>query len=215
LKPIKHENAPRKKALLISLQNKPVIAISSCILGQRVRYDGKIKSFPDIYQTLEAHFEFIAVCPEVEIGLTVPRPAVQLSGNTKSPKMTGRDNATIDISDEIIQFCNSKPAALNSICGYVFKSKSPSCGIRNISVFNQGKIISQNNRGLFAQAIINYFENLPIVDETELATEQQINNFIQQVLNYSNNKLNQHRSIAKENANNANDRQYTQLKTKT
>ena len=169
-------------------QDKPVIAISSCILGDHVRYDGIIKSFPDIYQNLEKYFELLPICPEVEIGLTVPRPAVQLSDNTVSPKMTGRDNPDIDVTNEMMLFCDSKPATLNSICGYIFKSKSPSCGIRNIPVIKLGNIISQNNRGLFAQAIINYFDDLPVVDETELETEQQRNYFIQQVLNYNKNK---------------------------
>jgi len=169
-------------------QNKPVIAISSCILGQHVRYDGKIKSFPEIYQNLEKYFEFLPVCPEVEIGLTTPRPAVQLSGNIKSPKMTGRDNSDIDVTEKMLSFCSSKPATLDLISGYIFKSKSPSCGIRNIPVFNQGSIIGKNNQGLFAQAIINYFDNLPIVDETELETEQQRHYFVKQVLSYNKNQ---------------------------
>ncbi len=169
-------------------QKKPFIAISSCILGHHVRYDGEIKFFPAIYQHLENYFEFIPVCPEVETGLTVPRPAVQLSDNIESPKMTGRDNADIDITEQMLLFCNIKPKTLNLICGYIFKSKSPSCGLRNIPVFRNGKVIAQNNRGLFAQAIINYFDDLPVIDETQLTTEQQRNYFIQQVINYSKNK---------------------------
>ena len=67
------------------LSRKPVIAISSCLLGMQVRYDGAIKTMPDIVQHMQQHFELLAVCPEVEIGLGVPRPALQLSGDPQTP----------------------------------------------------------------------------------------------------------------------------------
>ena len=163
---------------------KPVIAISSCILGQRVRYDGEIKSFADITQHLQTHFELMPVCPEVEIGLGVPRPAVQLTGNPLQPRMTGRDNPDIDVTTAMRAFCASKPIQLTKICGYVFKSKSPSCGIKNIPVFNNGKMIATNQRGLFAQCIIELWPELPVCDEDDLITAELRQQFIERVLAY-------------------------------
>lgn len=162
----------------------PKIGISSCILGHHVRYDGDIKSFPEICDALSQHFELVSVCPEVEIGLSVPRPPVQLSENLEHPKMTGRDDPSIDVTDSMYQFCNSKPQQLTDLCGYIFKSKSPSCGVRNIPVFGQDEILSDNHRGLFAHAMMTLFPDMPIVDETELASAAQRNQFIQLVLNY-------------------------------
>ncbi|MCW8955391.1 MAG: DUF523 domain-containing protein [Gammaproteobacteria bacterium] len=164
---------------------RPKLAISRCLIGDRVRYDGDIKLFPELCHELAEIVELIPVCPEVEIGLSVPRPAMQLTGHPLNPRMTGRDNPAIDITEAMIQFCQQRPLSLTGICGYVFKSKSPSCGIRNIPVFDQGVLVDDNLSGLFAQAIIKQFPDLPIADETMLATRQQRTHFIQQLLNYS------------------------------
>lgn len=163
---------------------KPTIAISSCILGQRVRYDADIKSFPEICHHLQQFFQLLPICPEVEAGLTVPRPPVQLSGDPLHPRMTGRDNPDIDVTDVIRQFCQTRITSLPEIHGYVFKSKSPSCGLHAIPVFAQGHIVDHHNRGLFAQAITTTFPKLPVVEETELTNPQQRQHFIQQVLHY-------------------------------
>ena len=163
---------------------KPTLAISSCILGQRVRYDGEIKSYTDIVQHLNQHFEWLPVCPEVEIGLSVPRPAVQLSGNILQPRMTGRDDPQLDVTDAMRAFCEYKPPSLHHICGYVFKSKSPSCGLKNIPVFNGGKILATDHRGLFAQAIIDRWPDLPVSDEMDLNTYEQRVQFIALAMNY-------------------------------
>lgn len=166
---------------------KPRIAISSCILGQRVRYDADIKSFPDICNHLQQFFELIPVCPEVEAGLSVPRPPVQLSGDPQHPRMTGRDNPSIDVTDAIRHFCQTRIASLPEIHGYLFKSKSPSCGLRHIPVFDQGHIVDPDNRGLFAHAITLTYPELPVAEETELENPLQREHFIQQVLHYSKN----------------------------
>ena len=164
--------------------HKPTLAISSCILGQRVRYDGEIKTYSDIVQHLQQKFELLPVCPEVEIGLSVPRPAVQLSGDILQPRMTGRDDPELDVTDAMHAFCEHKPLQLSHICGYVFKSKSPSCGLRNIAVFSNGNILTNNQRGLFAQAIVERWPNLPVREETELQTTIQRQLFIELVLNF-------------------------------
>jgi len=166
------------------MDKKPTIAVSSCILGNRVRYDGELKHFPDICSRLEQHFELIAVCPEVEIGLGVPRPPLQLTGMADHPGMTGRDDPTIDVSPEMYAYCREKPSTLKHIAGFVFKSRSPSCGLRGIPLLNQGKIIKHNLRGLFAQAMVEACPELPVIEETELVSSQQQEHFIQQVLNY-------------------------------
>lgn len=168
----------------MSLTNKPIIAISSCLLGNLVRYDGECKGMPEIYQHMQQHFCLLAVCPEVEIGLGVPRPAVQLTGNPEQPSMTGRDNISLDVTDSMNNFCRTRPQTLKHIGGYIFKSKSPSCGLRNIPVLQQGNIIEPDSQGLFARAITQHNPDLPVVDETELNDLIKRNHFVQQVLNY-------------------------------
>ena len=163
---------------------RPVIAISSCILGQAVRYDGEIKHYPELYQQLQTYFELLPVCPEIEIGLGVPRPAVQLSGDPAYPRMTGRDDASIDVSDLMRDYCQTKIHSLSHISAYVFKSRSPSCGPNIIPVFNEQQIIADNNRGLFAETVISTYPILPVADEITLANQPQRDTFIQQVLDY-------------------------------
>ncbi|MDH5473620.1 MAG: DUF523 domain-containing protein [Gammaproteobacteria bacterium] len=166
------------------MTDRPIIAISSCILGQPVRYDGKIKHYPELCQQLEAHFNLLPVCPETEIGLGVPRPAVQLTGDPRQPHMTGRDDSSINITDIMHHYCSTKLLSLTHISGYVFKSRSPSCGLDHIPVFNNQQIIADNNSGLFADSVIKQYPALPITDETRLEHEQHRETFIQQVLDY-------------------------------
>ena len=158
--------------------------MSSCLLGQRVRYDGEIKTYTDMVALLQQYFVLHAVCPEVEIGLSVPRPALQLTANALQPRMTGRDQPALDVTIAMRAFCEHKPAQLSHICGYVFKSKSPSCGLKNIPVFVNGNIIADNNRGLFSQAILERWPELPVREETELQTVSQRDQFIAQVMDY-------------------------------
>jgi len=166
---------------------KQVIAISSCLLGNRVRYDGDSKGIADIYQHMQQHFDLLAVCPEVEIGLGVPRPAVQLTGDPQHPNITGRDDDTIDITKAMRTFCHTRPQTLKHICAYIFKSRSPSCGIRNIPIHNASmpqQIIEHNGRGLFAEAMIKYYPEMPVADETELTTHSEREHFVQRILDY-------------------------------
>jgi uncharacterized protein YbbK (DUF523 family) len=162
----------------------PLIAISSCILGNRVRYDAELKYFPELCEQLQQHFKLLAVCPEVEIGLSVPRPPLQLSGDAQHPRMTGRDDPRIDVSDAMYAFCSERPAQLQAICGYVFKSRSPSCGLRQIPVFRDGSLIEDHHRGLFAEAMMERYPELPVAEETDLQNERQLQHFINRALNY-------------------------------
>ncbi|MDH5766810.1 MAG: DUF523 domain-containing protein [Gammaproteobacteria bacterium] len=166
------------------MSHRPVVAISSCLLGQPVRYDGRLQHHPDICQHLQQHFNLLAICPETEIGLPVPRPPVQLTGNPSRPRMTGRDNPDIDITDSMRDYCQHKIHSLKHISGYVFKSRSPSCGLENIPVFEQNTVIDNNHAGLFADTVINTLANLPVTEETQLQTQAQRDNFISQVLDY-------------------------------
>jgi len=165
------------------MTRRPVIAVSSCLLGQQVRYDAEIKHLPSLLAFINHYFESISVCPEVEIGLSVPRPPVQLMGDPEQPQMVGRDDASINITASMRQFCEQRPLSLQNICGYIFKSRSPSCGIHDVPLFDGDKHIVQYGSGLFARAIRQRLPRIPIVDETELVTEAQQQQFIQQVLN--------------------------------
>jgi len=153
-----------------------------------VRYDAALKNYPQLKSFIQHHFEVIAVCPEVEIGLSVPRPPVQLVSNTNDNKtglsIIGRDDSSIDITQPMNHYCQQRPVQLNNIHGYIFKSKSPSCGIKNVPVFNLQNEIIETTSGVFVSAILKHYPNLPITDETGLSNPSRLNAFLQQVQHY-------------------------------
>jgi len=160
------------------------------LLGENVRYDAQVKHFPELNAFLQTHFELISVCPEVEIGLSVPRPPVQLvqstSPDSSSHKIVGRDDPSIDITHDMQIYCQQRPAQLNSIHGYIFKSKSPSCGIRNVPLFNESGQQTGVTRGAFADAIVQLYPELPITDETRLSSLKTLEDFLQRTRDYQN-----------------------------
>jgi len=163
--------------------SKPLIGVSQCLLGDAVRYDGQSKANRIIIEQLAPLFEFIPVCPEVEAGLFIPRPPVQLTGSIKNPRLTGRDDASIDITDIMQRYCETKPAALSQLSGFIFKSRSPSCGLNSAPVFIHGHCATETSRGVFAKALHNHYPELPVIEDSEL-TDKKINTFIRSILNY-------------------------------
>ena len=161
------------------------------MLGDKVRYDAKVQLYPELKQFIQKHFDIISVCPEVEIGLSVPRPPVQLV-KTRLPndrsyiKMIGRDDPSLDITQDMQKYCQQRPPQLNSIHGYIFKSKSPSCGVDNAPLFNDQGLDTGLTKGLFVSAILQFYPTLPITDELNLITQQQLETFLQQTIDYKN-----------------------------
>ena len=166
------------------LQPRPLIAISRCLLGENVRYDGQVRHDGELIRFIQQHFDCIAVCPEVEIGLSVPRPAVQLYSSPRGIRMAGRDQPEIDITAAMQTYCQQRPPQLSGIQGYIFKSRSPSCGLQDIPRFNQQGTIEATGAGLFAEAMVQHFPELPITDEQTLQEQSQRSHFLQQVKHY-------------------------------
>ena len=153
------------------------IGISRCLLGDAVRYDGQSKPCATI-KKLTAHFELIPICPEVEAGLTIPRPPVQLSNSIEQPRLIGRDDPDIDITDLMHDYCVKKIPHLNELNGFVLKSRSPSCGLRSTPVFIDGQCISKTSSGIFAQSLQTTYPHLVMIEETQLESTKQIDEFI-------------------------------------
>jgi len=124
------------------------------------------------------------VCPEVEAGLAVPRPPVQLTGSIDHPHMTGRNNPQLDVTELMLAYCNSRPVELNQLCGFVFKSRSPSCGLYSTPVFIDGDCVSENSRGVFARSMTFTYPQLPVIEESELDASSKYEQFIDRVFQY-------------------------------
>lgn len=167
--------------------NKLIIAVSSCLLGERVRYDGKEKFSDDIERLRESNIDLISICPEVAIGLSVPRPALQVVNIDGHLKVRGVKNPEQDVTQALMDYAQTIIDAYPHLCGYVFKARSPSCGVSDTPVFSllslQGSELSEGS-GLFAKYIIEN-SHFPVVDENGLSTPEQRAEFLAAVTDYS------------------------------
>jgi uncharacterized protein YbbK (DUF523 family) len=163
---------------------KPLVGVSQCLLGDAVRYDGQSKANLVVLKHLSQVFELIPICPEVEAGFGIPRPPVQLTNDIENPRLTGRDDISIDITDMMNNYCQTKPKELKQLDGFIFKSRSPSCGLNSTPVFINNQCATENSRGIFARAMVDRFPNLPIIEDSTF-TKKSINHFIKQVLEYA------------------------------
>ncbi len=165
--------------------NKIKIGISPCLLGEKVRYDAGHKLDRYVTDTLGHYFEWVPVCPEVEYGLPVPREPMRLVGNPDSPRlMTIRTG--IDHTDGMLKWAEKKLKELEEeeLCGFIFKSRSPSSGIGGVKVYTPSGMPSQRGIGLFGRAFMNKFPVIPVIDDGRLHDPGLRENFIERVFVY-------------------------------
>ncbi len=160
------------------------IGVSACLVGQAVRYDGRDKRHAVLVEDLGQEFELVPVCPEVAIGLGVPRPPIRLEGEPRAPRAVGVDNPALDVTDALLEYGRRMAQELGGIDGYVLKSKSPSCGLLSTRLFDRkGREIARG-AGLYARALREALPGLPMVEEDSLDEPVQRRAFIAQVLEY-------------------------------
>lgn len=160
------------------------IGVSSCLLGEQVRYDGGHKHDRYITDILGRYFRFLPVCPEVGCGLSIPREAMRLEGDSANPRlMTGRSR--IDLTEQMLTFCTAKVKELEGedLCGFIFKKDSPSSGLFRVKVYHNGAAV-KNGSGLFAAAVARKFPLLPMEEEGRLNDSNLRENFIERVFWY-------------------------------
>ncbi len=158
---------------------KLCIGVSSCLAGEEVRYDGEASPHDFINDKLAAVCQLIPVCPEVGIGMGVPRPPIHLVGTPEAPEAVGVDNPELNVTRALHKFARTTAASLPLIVGYIFKSRSPSCGLGSVNVIlNSGEVRSGNN-GLYAQSLIQEMPLLPAIEETCLDDQEQRDHFLE------------------------------------
>lgn len=167
------------------MDQKIKLGISSCLLGEKVRYDGGLK--PDHYlkDTLGRFVEWMPVCPEVECGLPVPREAMHLTGSPDAPRLVTRRTG-IDHTGQLQQWAAQKMKELRkaNLSGFIFKSKSPSCAISGLKVYGSSGAPGRGGTGMFAKIFMNYFPLVPTEDESRLYDLELRENFIERVFVY-------------------------------
>jgi len=165
------------------LNNIP-IGISSCLTGNEVRFDGSHKLNRYIMQTLGQYFDFVRYCPEVAIGMSVPRPPIRLVNIDGHIKARGVKDPSLDVTQALIEYAESVAPACNDLSGYIFKSKSPSCGMERVKVYSEAGQPSDSGSGLFAGTIMQEHPSLPIEEEGRLMDPTLRENFIERVFIY-------------------------------
>ena len=158
------------------------IGVSTCLLGEKVRYDGGHKHNRYITQTLGQFFEFVPVCPESECGLGIPREAMRLVGDVERPRLV-TNKTGIDRTEQMMLWAAGRLDALEkeNLCGFIFKKDSPSSGLHRVKVYNDKGQPVKSGRGLFAAAFTARFPRIPVEEEGRLHDPVLRENFIEQV----------------------------------
>jgi uncharacterized protein YbgA (DUF1722 family)/uncharacterized protein YbbK (DUF523 family) len=158
------------------------LGISACLLGAEVRYDGGHKRDAFLTETLGPFVEWVPVCPEVEIGLGVPRDTLRLVGAEDAPRLVVQKSGE-DLTARMRRYAGTKAEELAALGlhGYVLKRASPSCGLFRVRVYREGGMPGGGGRGLFAAALVERFPALPVEEEGRLNDPAIRENFIERV----------------------------------
>jgi len=142
------------------------IVISSCLLGKRVRYDGRHKLDRYLKDTLGKSVKWVGICPETGCGLPVPRECMRLSGSCRAPRLIAEDTGK-DRTGMMMKWIERELPRLrrSGISGFVLKSRSPSCGVKNVRLYSPNGRVTRKGTGLFARAVIDAFPDMPVLQE--------------------------------------------------
>lgn len=168
------------------MNEKIKLGISSCLLGYKVRWNGGHKLDGFLADELGKYVEYVPVCPEMEVGLGTPRETLRLVGDPKDPRLVFR-NSKEDITDRMKRWSGQRLDELEKeeLCGYIFKTKSPSSGMVRVKVYDEkGVVRSNNGSGLFARAFMDRFPMLPVEDNGRMHDPGLRENFIVRVFTY-------------------------------
>lgn len=168
-----------------SARERPLrVGISTCLLGQKVRFDGGHKHDRYLTDILGAYFEFVPVCPELEVGMGVPRESVRLVGTVDAPRMIGHRSGE-DWTERMARYSAKRLAQLGKmgLSGYILKKDSPSCGMERVKVYpsEEGGLPDKHGVGLFARPLLEGLPLLPVEEEGRLHDAHLRDNFIVRV----------------------------------
>ena len=158
------------------------LGISACLLGENVRYDGGHKLDRFLRDTLGQYVEYFPVCPEVECGLPVPRESMHLEGNPDSPRLV-TSQIKQDMTQRMVSWAKKRVWELEkeNLCGFIFKSDSPSSGMDRVKVYNNKNMSIKKGIGIFAKIFMEHFPLLPVEDEGRLHDPKLRENFIERI----------------------------------
>lgn len=161
-------------------EEKIRLGVSSCLLGEKVRFDGSHKHDRFLTETLGKYVEYVPVCPEVEMGLPTPRETLRLVGEPGAQRLVFSKSGE-DITARMQSWAQKRVAELEkeNLSGFVFKSKSPSSGMERVKLYDKNGVPNKQGVGLFAQAFMEHFPLLPVEEDGRLHDPRLRENFIE------------------------------------
>ncbi|HEX8541843.1 MAG TPA: DUF523 and DUF1722 domain-containing protein [Pseudomonas sp.] len=166
--------------------HKPKLGISACLLGAEVRFNGGHKESQLCTRALTEYFEFVPACPEVAIGMGIPREPIRLVGDAENPQALGSVNRELNVTQALADYGVQMATELDDISGYIFMQKSPSCGLERVKVYREnGAPVDGGGRGVYAQAFCARHPNLPVEEDGRLNDPVLRENFITRVFAYA------------------------------
>jgi len=164
------------------MEKKIKLGISTCLLGEKVRYDGGHKLDRFLTDTLGQYVEYVPLCPEVECGLPVPRESMHLEGNPDSPRLV-TSHTKQDMTERMVQWARKRVDELEKedLCGFIFKSNSPSSGMGRVRVYDEKGMPVKKGIGVFARIFMEHYPFLPVEDEGRLRDPKLRENFIERI----------------------------------
>jgi uncharacterized protein YbgA (DUF1722 family)/uncharacterized protein YbbK (DUF523 family) len=165
------------------------IGISSCLLGEKVRFDSGHKKNSYITGVLMNYFEFSPFCPEVAIGLGIPRETIRLVSVDDEIRCKGSKNDELDVTEKLYDMADQQRDWHQELCGYILKKNSPSCGMERVKIYSNDKtknmMPNKKGIGLYAKRMMESQPFLPVEEEGRLEDPHLRENFIQRVYIYS------------------------------
>ncbi|MCX2792565.1 YbgA family protein [Vibrio sp. Sgm 5] len=158
------------------------VGISSCVLGERVRFDSGHKISNFVTKELDGYFSFVPVCPEVGVGMSVPRPTIRLVSNEERIALVETKNPDNDHTDNMLTYSENKVNELQSeqLCGYIVCAKSPTCGMERVKVYSKNNA-AKEGIGLYTRTLMEKMPWLPVEEDGRLNDPVLKENFITRI----------------------------------
>ena len=147
---------------------KPIVVLSRCLDLEPVRYDGQVIPY-DFVRDLEPFVTYVPVCPEVDIGLGVPRDPIRIVNLRGEARLLQPDSG-LDLTERMTEFCESFLGSLGDVDGFILKNHSPSCGVTDVKIFRgpEPSASAERGAGFFGGAVLERHPGLAIEDEGRL-----------------------------------------------
>ena len=160
------------------------VGVSRCLLGDEVRFDGGHKRDRYVHDVLGQYFDWVPVCPEVEIGLPVPRPTIRLVRVGGDLRVQGSRDPSLDVTEALDGLYERERERFAGVRGFILKRGSPSCGMERVKIHHEEGRPDRTGVGAFARALMAHRSTLPVEEEGRLNDARLRENFIARVFAY-------------------------------